>query len=175
MQFLNNSEDYIAATVGMPVYWLLVMCPAFVRAHKIFNPSAQSDQSSPANEDSDKCITAPSVSEVNPDPRKVIKEVMDNEDHPDAALVRRTQGAHENGWEGFIIFVSAVTAAWIAQIDPHYMNAFVIVNLVCRFFYNIAYIVTDSPKLSFVRSFFFMGGMVSAFALYIKAAYDVLN
>eukprot|EP01060_Flectonema_neradi_P000655 TRINITY_DN103_c1_g2_i1.p1 TRINITY_DN103_c1_g2~~TRINITY_DN103_c1_g2_i1.p1 ORF type:complete len:177 (+),score=27.02 TRINITY_DN103_c1_g2_i1:46-576(+) len=173
MSMLPTSEDYIAVVVAMPVYWFLVMVPAFIRAHRILNPSKDS---APSNEEGGGSeIEAPSAIKVNVDPRNAAAKIMEDENHPDAAFIRRLQGAHDNGWEGFILFLSAVTAAWLAQIDPHYMNAFSIASLVSRFFYNIAYMLADSPKLSFIRSFFFACGFVSIIALYVKAIYDILD
>eukprot|EP01064_Diplonema_japonicum_P016379 TRINITY_DN243_c0_g1_i1.p1 TRINITY_DN243_c0_g1~~TRINITY_DN243_c0_g1_i1.p1 ORF type:complete len:187 (+),score=23.19 TRINITY_DN243_c0_g1_i1:72-563(+) len=162
------SENVVMMAVAMPIYHFLLMVPAFARAHRIFNPSSE-EITTPNGS----ALAKPLVVDVNPEPRRAIDLVANNPDHPDAPFIRRAQGAHDNGWEGFTVFLAAMASAYIAQLDSKIVNVAIIVALVARFFYNIAYLSTSNPTLSFLRSGCFLIHHAALVYLMIKAIVEI--
>eukprot|EP01064_Diplonema_japonicum_P011378 TRINITY_DN18702_c0_g2_i1.p2 TRINITY_DN18702_c0_g2~~TRINITY_DN18702_c0_g2_i1.p2 ORF type:complete len:155 (+),score=29.70 TRINITY_DN18702_c0_g2_i1:53-517(+) len=149
MPSCDFDNSYIMASVSMPIYWFLVMMPHMARAHKV--------------------VPSQGLTDVIAEPRKKWGEAAEDTQSADAAFVRRATGAHQNGWENFIVFTSAVLVSFVFRIDPKFFNVCCVLVLLCRLGYNITYLSVAKGTLSFVRSFFFIAQFGTCFALWIKA------
>jgi len=64
----------------------------------------------------------------------------------------RAEAAHKNGMENLPVFVGAVLAGNIANINTSTLNAFVVAYLCLRVAYTVAYISVSSNRFSLVRT-----------------------
>ena len=173
-----GGDNYSIMVMAMPVYWFLVMIPAGLKSRRIFNPTEPALKASGLTEplNGDGVVKNKlTLADVNPEPRSATANIINDPENPDSGFVRRCQAAHENGWEGFILYISAATAVALSGSDIDFCNTCAAIILLCRFFYNIAYIRSTSPSNSFFRSAAFFVQFLALCALWIKASYDILN
>eukprot|EP01060_Flectonema_neradi_P040533 TRINITY_DN925_c7_g1_i1.p1 TRINITY_DN925_c7_g1~~TRINITY_DN925_c7_g1_i1.p1 ORF type:complete len:196 (+),score=26.66 TRINITY_DN925_c7_g1_i1:71-589(+) len=170
-------DDYTLMVLALPVYWFLLMIPVAMRQFRIFHPSEPSIKGNGLSDPLTGTTVpgAPNPVTFNQNPRGAIAKIIEDVDNPDSAYIRRAQAAHDNGWEGFILFISAVTAVSLANADPQFCNTCSAIILIGRFFYNIAYAVGTTPATSFLRSATFAFQFFALSAMWIKAIYDVVN
>ena len=140
-------NSYIMIAIAAPVYWVLVMAPAMLRARAVLG---QQDKS---------------PVDVNAEPRKAAAELA-NSDSPAASFVRRATAAHENGWENYTLFFISAGLAAAAGGNHTFVNVLVVVHLAVRALFVTAYLL-DSPA----RPLFFALGSVCVIALWVVAFY----
>lgn len=78
----------------------------------------------------------------------------------------RANWAHENGYEAFPFFASAVIAAHVTQVSAETITAWAVAFIVCRIVYIGAYLL-DRP---YIRSAFWGMGQCCSTYLLVQAA-----
>lgn len=68
------------------------------------------------------------------------------------AVFERATAAHQNGFENFTLFATAVICANLAKVDLDTLNTVCAIFLVLRTFYNVLYIFVDTRRLAWSRS-----------------------
>eukprot|EP01060_Flectonema_neradi_P029195 TRINITY_DN3976_c8_g1_i1.p1 TRINITY_DN3976_c8_g1~~TRINITY_DN3976_c8_g1_i1.p1 ORF type:complete len:153 (+),score=24.65 TRINITY_DN3976_c8_g1_i1:93-551(+) len=145
-------ETYIMAVIGMPIYVVLIFFPHFARAEKI--------------------ISVNDPKQVNVEPRKFAAEFADS-DSPDAAFVRRCAGAHQNGWENFILFIGAVVAAAAGGVKPNFVNACCLIVLIARTLYLISYLAVEGGPLAYTRTLMWAVAVGASVAMAVKGCIEI--
>ena len=143
------SDSYIMATISMPVYWFLVMFPSFVKSYIVLGVSND-------------------ALAVNAEPRAAAEEFMASQ-HEKAGLARRALGAHLNGWENFIVFLSAALTAQVSGVNHSLVNTMCLITVISRFFYNIMYLGVANGPLSILRSLCFFIGIGASVTMWVAA------
>eukprot|EP01059_Diplonema_ambulator_P036673 TRINITY_DN924_c0_g1_i1.p1 TRINITY_DN924_c0_g1~~TRINITY_DN924_c0_g1_i1.p1 ORF type:complete len:171 (+),score=54.98 TRINITY_DN924_c0_g1_i1:54-515(+) len=142
-------EKYVMLAVGMPLYWITVMIPHFVKAYY----GARGEKN---------------VDKVIGEPRKYFEEVAAKGTTAAAGYVRRGTAAHQNGWEAFILYLSAVVAAFGAKINPATFNNLCALALILRLVFNFCYI-QGTTITSRIRSISFLAHVITCFTLHYHA------
>ena len=143
------SDSYIMATISMPIYWFLVLVPALIKNNIVVKASSD-------------------IIAVNSEPRAAGEEFMSSE-HAKAGLARRALGAHLNGWENFIVFLSAALTAQVSGVNHSLVNTMCLITVISRFFYNVMYLGVAKGPLSFARSFCFIVGIGASVTMWVAA------
>eukprot|EP01059_Diplonema_ambulator_P018626 TRINITY_DN3110_c0_g1_i1.p3 TRINITY_DN3110_c0_g1~~TRINITY_DN3110_c0_g1_i1.p3 ORF type:complete len:153 (+),score=62.28 TRINITY_DN3110_c0_g1_i1:67-525(+) len=139
------NEKYVMLAAGMPIYWGTVMFGHFAKAF----------YGVPA---------AKSYDEVVREPRKYF-DAFAAGDSENAGKARRGAAAHQNGWEAFILYLSAVVAAHGAKVDPKVFNNHCALAIVLRMLFNVLYI----SDIGVPRSLTFFAHVFTCFSLHYKA------
>eukprot|EP01064_Diplonema_japonicum_P026197 TRINITY_DN37605_c0_g1_i1.p2 TRINITY_DN37605_c0_g1~~TRINITY_DN37605_c0_g1_i1.p2 ORF type:complete len:167 (+),score=42.53 TRINITY_DN37605_c0_g1_i1:45-503(+) len=142
------SEKYVMLGAGMPAFWFTIMHPHFVKVYHGVKGGKPRD--------------------LLAEPRKFFEE-KSNEDTPEAAIMRRAAAAHQNGWEAFVLYLSAVVAAYGAKVDPESFNNHCALALAFRVAFNLLYIYVTDGRTARLRSLSFFGHVFTCFSLHYKA------
>lgn len=84
--------------------------------------------------------------------------------------LRRLQGAHENGIEGFPFVVGAMCMALIGGVDAQTVNKYGLVYTVARVLYTVVYVQGTTRPVAAVRSVLFWVGNITCIRLLWFAA-----
>ena len=147
-------HTYIMAVIAMPLYWVLIMAPAVIRKYVVIY-GAEDDYVAYQSE-----------------PRYATERYLAGEGK-NVALARRLSGMHQNGWENFGVFVSAVLAAALGGVKMDFVNNCCLVIIIARFCYNISYACVEHGPLAFLRSTFYGVGLGASAAMWGKAIYEI--
>ena len=80
----------------------------------------------------------------------------------------RAKAAEKNGFENMPLFIGAILAGNIAQLETRTLNLFVTVYLFSRVLYTVCYVNIGSHKLSFARSTAWFFGAALCMGVYVK-------
>eukprot|EP01064_Diplonema_japonicum_P003544 TRINITY_DN1227_c0_g2_i1.p1 TRINITY_DN1227_c0_g2~~TRINITY_DN1227_c0_g2_i1.p1 ORF type:complete len:177 (+),score=39.01 TRINITY_DN1227_c0_g2_i1:72-533(+) len=148
-------EKYVMAVVALPMYFVLTMAPHFARLPVMARFMG-------------------GLKEANVEPRKAFEELA-NSDDSKAAFVRRCTGAHMNSWENYIVFISALVAAVAGGVKPSFVNDCSLIIILARLCYIVCYLSFGQGILSTIRSFFYIVGHGTCFALWVKASMEICD
>ena len=118
---------------AIPVYWLLCLLPhSYAVLIMQMATNWRWDNSNPRSSKWDATMRESTPAEVY-------------------ARYERAEAAHKNGMESLPIFVGAVLAGNISNLDSSDLNNFVVAYLCLRVVYTVVYISVSSPLLSIFR------------------------
>ncbi|KIJ14691.1 hypothetical protein PAXINDRAFT_169601 [Paxillus involutus ATCC 200175] len=138
-------EHPALALYSIPAMWALAYFPAFLKNITIGR----------------------SVGYDNVTPRGNLARVRDADV---AALVKRMDGAHQNGLETLPLWISAVLAGTITHVDTHTMNISAAIFIALRTVYIYVYVTNKTPLQSLLRTALWLGSTGVAMRLLVKAA-----
>jgi len=105
----------------------------------------------------------------NVEPRSNLERFSKKVPAETAALARRYEGAHQNGFEILPIWIGAVLAANFANLETTTVNTVSAGFLAIRLLYNYVYINQKTEGAAAVRSLLFFTGLAAPMYLLIKA------
>jgi uncharacterized MAPEG superfamily protein len=89
-------------------------------------------------------------------------------------LLKRCRAAHENSMEGYPLFVGAVLFALVAKLDNGTINTTCAVYTAARLAYGACYLLTETERMSWLRTLAWYSGTLSCLTLIWKGG-NALN
>ncbi|KAF9225692.1 hypothetical protein BS17DRAFT_777511 [Gyrodon lividus] len=145
MSFASLLEHPGLALYSIPAMWVLAFFPGILKNATIGR----------------------SIGYDNVAPRGNLARVRDADV---AALVKRMDGAHQNGLETLPLWIAAVLAGVVTHVDTHTMNTSAAVFIALRTAYLYVYITNKTQLQSMFRSLLWTGSIGVALRLLVKAA-----
>ncbi|KAH7887099.1 hypothetical protein F5I97DRAFT_1105039 [Phlebopus sp. FC_14] len=148
MSFSSLLEHPALALYSIPAVWVLAYVPAFLKNATITRAAGWD----------------------NVAPRENIARVRDAEK---TALIKRMDGAHQNGLEILPLWIGAVLAGTATHLDTRTMNVSAVSFITLRALYVYVYVTHKTSLQSLARTFLWLGSTGIALRLLLKAGSSV--